>query len=76
MRPVIGGYEAVRRIRLRQTTAGLRYVPIVGLTASAIEGDRERCIAAGMDDYLAKPFTAKSLMAMVAHWAVVENTTA
>jgi signal transduction histidine kinase/ActR/RegA family two-component response regulator len=76
MMPVMDGYEAVRRIRQRETSAGLRHVPIVGLTASAIEGDRERCIAAGMDDYLAKPFTAKALMTMVAHWGLAESTAA
>ena len=68
MMPVMDGYEAVRQIRAAELASGKVRVPIIGLTASAIEGDRERCLAAGMDDYLAKPFTAKALAAMVEQW--------
>lgn len=68
MMPVMDGYEAVRQTRATELGAGRARVPIIGLTASAIEGDRERCISAGMDDYLAKPFTAKALAAIVEYW--------
>ncbi|MBS1214776.1 MAG: hpt domain protein [Proteobacteria bacterium] len=67
--PGVDGYEATRRIRQGETAANdASHVPIVALTANAIQGDRERCIAAGMDDYLAKPFRKEDLHAVVARW--------
>jgi len=67
--PGVDGYEATRRIREEETAANdASHVPIVALTANAIQGDRERCIAAGMDDYLAKPFRKEDLHAVVARW--------
>lgn len=58
--PVMDGFEATRKIRLRELESG-SHVPIVALTANAMEGDRERCMEAGMDDYLSKPVRAESL---------------
>jgi two-component system sensor histidine kinase/response regulator len=52
--PEMGGFEAVGRIRLLEQRSGM-HMPIVALTAHAMKGDRERCLAAGMDDYLVKP---------------------
>ncbi len=73
MMPVMDGYEATARLRERETQAGTRRVPVIALTASAVEGDLERCLAAGMDDYLAKPFTAAGFAATVSRW-IAANT--
>jgi signal transduction histidine kinase/ActR/RegA family two-component response regulator len=67
--PDVDGYEATRQIRLweSQQTSPER-VPIVALTAYAMQGDREKCEAAGMDDYLTKPFTGHSLLDVLRRW--------
>jgi signal transduction histidine kinase/AmiR/NasT family two-component response regulator len=64
--PVMDGYEASMSIR-RLGSRGRR-VPIVALTAAAIEGDRERCLAAGMDDYIAKPARPAQLAEVLGRW--------
>ncbi len=58
--PEMDGYTATQHIREQERTLG-RHVPIIALTANALAGERERCLAAGMDDYLAKPFRMKDL---------------
>lgn len=63
--PVMDGYEASRRIRQSGRWPEL---PIVALTANAMPEERERCRAAGMNDYLAKPFRREELLALVEHW--------
>ena len=65
--PTLDGLEATRAIRAQETAGGPR-VPIVALTANAMQGDRESCLAAGMDDYLPKPFKRNELMAVLRRW--------
>ena len=66
--PIMDGYRATHTIR----TENPRYksIPIVAMTASAIQGDKEKCQQAGMDDYLAKPVKGKSLERMLVKWAL------
>lgn len=66
--PVMDGFTATSRIRETETRDGHR-VPIIALTANAMVGDRERCLAAGMDDFMAKPFTLDDLARMLGAWA-------
>jgi CheY-like chemotaxis protein len=63
--PEMDGLETTVQIRLAESGSN-RHVPIVALTANAMNGDRERCLAAGMDDYLSKPIRQKELMEMIA----------
>jgi len=63
--PEMGGFEATALIREKEDGTG-RHIPIIAMTAHAMAGDRERCLDAGMDDYLAKPVAASSLLDMVA----------
>ena len=56
----MGGFEATRLIREREQDSGNR-TPIFALTARAMKGDKEQCLAAGMDSYLSKPLRAKEL---------------
>ena len=65
--PEMDGFEATAEIRKHEANSGLR-TPIVALTASAIEGDREKCLAAGMDDYIPKPFTADQMRSALVAW--------
>ena len=69
--PEMDGFEAARRIRRREAEKGVPAAArqtIVAVTANAIEGDRERCLAAGMDDYLSKPFSKADLHALLSRW--------
>lgn len=71
--PILDGYRATHLIRHHSPYTrieGLRAVPIIAMTASAIQGDKEKCKEAGMNDYLAKPVKAKTLEAMLQKWAI------
>ncbi len=66
--PVMDGYQATGIIRQRENEHGAARTPIIALTAHAMKGDREQCLAVGMDDYLAKPFTEQQLCAVLEKW--------
>jgi two-component system sensor histidine kinase/response regulator len=67
--PLMDGFEATRTIRRLEDTARKgRRVPIVALTANDMDGDRERCLAVGMDDFLAKPYRKDQLRGVLARW--------
>jgi two-component system, sensor histidine kinase and response regulator len=62
--PEMGGFEATALIREKEKRSG-RHIPIIAMTAHAMAGDRERCLAAGMDNYLSKPVAASTLLELV-----------
>lgn len=68
--PVMDGYEATRKIR----ASGQAYseIPIIALTASALSGDKDRCLESGMDDFLSKPFHIKGLRAVISKWLGIQ----
>ena len=67
--PEMDGYDATRAIRARED--GLRLIPVIAMTASATAGERERCLAAGMDDFISKPIAASSLATILERWVPV-----
>ncbi len=71
--PELDGYEATAQIRQSQNMALNRQVPIIALTANALPQDREKCLQAGMDDYLSKPVTSSLLVEVLDKWLVQKN---
>jgi CheY-like chemotaxis protein len=67
--PVMDGFEASREIR----RLNLPQPAIIAVTANALVGERERCLNAGMDDYLSKPFQAEQLVALVTKWVAIRK---
>ena len=66
--PEMDGFEATRAIRAADIRAGGRPIPIIAMTANAMQEDRDRCIEAGMDDYVAKPVNPQTLREVLAKW--------
>jgi len=73
--PDMGGFEATGIIRQREHEQG-GHIPIIAITAHVMKGDRERCLAAGMDDYITKPLDSRRLCALVEHLAGVTPSAA
>ncbi len=71
--PRMDGYEATEAIRDRETRQGLMRMPVIAMTANAMSGDRERCLAVGMDDYLSKPVKPSQLENMLRQWLPMED---
>jgi two-component system, sensor histidine kinase and response regulator len=63
--PRMDGLEATRRLRLREQGSG-QHIPVVGLSACAMDGDDQRCLKAGMDAYLAKPASSREILSTIA----------
>lgn len=67
--PVMNGYQATEKIRQWERETGKAHLPIIALTANAFEDNRQRCFAAGMDDFLAKPVNMNLLVVALNKWA-------
>ncbi|MES2561921.1 MAG: response regulator, partial [Pseudomonadota bacterium] len=66
--PEMDGFEATRKIRQLQKQSNLKRIPIIALTANAMQQDRDECLNAGMDDHLSKPYTRLQIRAMLDRW--------
>ncbi len=66
--PILDGFETTRQIRLREANEQVPPIPILALTANVLEGAREQCIEAGMNDYMTKPVNRRLLMEKIAEW--------
>jgi len=74
--PVMDGFEATRKIREQEKLENkASHLPIIALTANAIQGDEEACLSAGMDDYLSKPFTKAQLIEALNRWLTLPTST-
>jgi len=66
--PDMDGYQATKTIRQSSNLGDLRNIPIIAITANAMEGDKAACLAAGMDDYLSKPFRREEMNQILEKW--------
>ncbi|HET7558199.1 MAG TPA: ATP-binding protein [Rhodanobacteraceae bacterium] len=72
--PILDGYSATRRLRERELSESVPRLPVIAMTAHAMAGDRERCLDAGMDDYLTKPLDRTLLAETLARWLDLAGT--
>ncbi len=66
--PVMDGFQATLAIRSGYSTVANPHIPIIAMTAHAMQGDRERCLVAGMDDYMTKPVQTEALASKLVLW--------
>jgi CheY-like chemotaxis protein len=71
--PIMDGYESSRKIRSGEAGALAKTIPIIAMTANAMKGDKEKCLEAGMDDYLSKPINPDTLEAKLRQWIFSDN---
>ena len=72
--PEMDGHEATRQIRKIESESGKKRIPVIAMTAHAMKKDRDKCIAAGMDDYVSKPVDAKALLEALERWLPKEKS--
>jgi two-component system, sensor histidine kinase and response regulator len=72
--PIMDGFEATSKLIEQENTSAQQHIPIIALTANSMQGDKEKCIAAGMDDYLSKPVSQKDFAQMVSKWLLSRKT--
>lgn len=70
--PIKDGYQAASAIRAGEAGAQASNIPIVAMTANAMEGDKQKCLGAGMDDYISKPIDATLLSTALIEWSPIE----
>jgi CheY-like chemotaxis protein len=66
--PVMDGYEATQKIRLPESKVLNRNIPIVAMTANSMQGDRDKCLSVGMDDFISKPVNPSKLQEALKRW--------
>ena len=71
--PVMDGFETTAKIIEFENINDKKHIPIIALTANSLQGDKEKCIAAGMDDYLSKPVNQKDFAKIVSKWLKYRN---
>ena len=71
--PEMDGFEATRAIRQKELSASSPCIPIIAMTASAMQADREKCLLAGMNDFIAKPVQSEELAEMLARWLAISR---
>ena len=72
--PEMDGFEATRAVRQKESAASSPCIPIIAMTASAMQADREKCLQAGMSDFIAKPVQQGELAEMLARWLAISRT--
>ena len=71
--PEMNGYEATKAIRALEQKTGKARTPIIAVTAHTLRGDEERCLEAGMDDYLSKPISVQRLTDTFIKWGIIQK---
>ena len=71
--PEMDGFEATRAVRQKESAASSPSIPLIAMTASAMQADREKCLLAGMSDFIAKPVQSEELAEMLARWLAISR---
>jgi CheY-like chemotaxis protein len=66
--PILDGYQTTKIIREEEQKENKKRCPIIAVTANAMSGDKDRCLSAGMDDFLSKPFQTRQIIEMIEKW--------